>query len=96
MKKNIQIFHILSYIRSRSRSGSRFRSSSREWIYRPNSRPSSVLPPLDRKEKQRQVDERRVLYVGRLEEGITKAELRTQFEVFGTIIDISIHFREHG
>jgi hypothetical protein len=48
------------------------------------------------REKQRQVEERRVIYVGRIEEGTSKAELRRRFEVFGHIIDISLHFREHG
>lgn len=43
-----------------------------------------------------QVEERRVIYVGRLTEGTTKADLRHRFEVFGEIIDISVHFREHG
>ncbi|XP_043460965.1 NK-tumor recognition protein-like isoform X2 [Leptopilina heterotoma] len=48
------------------------------------------------REKQRQVEERRVIYVGRLEEGITKADLRRRFETFGPVVDISVHFREHG
>ncbi|KOC60266.1 Peroxisome proliferator-activated receptor gamma coactivator-related protein 1 [Habropoda laboriosa] len=48
------------------------------------------------REKQRQVEERRVIYVGRLEEGIAKADLRRRFEVFGPVVDISVHFREHG
>lgn len=48
------------------------------------------------KEKQREVEERRVIYVGRLDEGITKADLRRRFEVFGPVVDISIHFRERG
>lgn len=48
------------------------------------------------REKQRQVEERRVIYVGRLEEGVLKADLRRRFEAFGPIVDISVHFREHG
>ena len=48
------------------------------------------------REKQKQVEERRVVYVGRLQQGITKAELSRRFEVFGPIVDISIHFRDHG
>lgn len=48
------------------------------------------------REKQRQVEERRVIYVGRLDDGITNADLRRRFEIFGSIVDISIHFREHG
>jgi len=42
------------------------------------------------------VEERRVIYVGRIEEGTSKAELRRRFEMFGPIVDISVHFREHG
>lgn len=44
----------------------------------------------------KQVEERRVIYIGRISEGTTKAELRTRFEKFGTIVDISVHFRERG
>lgn len=51
---------------------------------------------LSEREKQRQVEERRVIYVGRIDEGTSKAELRRRFEPFGPIIDISVHFREHG
>lgn len=51
---------------------------------------------LTERERQRQVEERRVIYVGRLPEGTTKNDLRKRFEVFGPIIDISVHFREHG
>lgn len=37
-----------------------------------------------------------MIYVGRLAEGITKADLRRRFEAFGPVVDISMHFREHG
>jgi len=37
-----------------------------------------------------------VLYVGGLDEGITKADLRKRFEVFGPVTNISVHFRERG
>ncbi|XP_070160327.1 uncharacterized protein [Polyergus mexicanus] len=48
------------------------------------------------REKQKQVEERRVIYVGRLDENVTKADLRRRFEIFGPVVDISVHFREHG
>lgn len=48
------------------------------------------------KEHNRQVEERRVIYVGRIPEDTTKAELRRRFEVFGPIVDINLHFREHA
>jgi len=37
-----------------------------------------------------------VVYVGRIDEGITKSDLRKRFEIFGPVEDISVHFREHG
>ena len=46
--------------------------------------------------KQRQVEERRVVYVGRITEGITRADLRKRFETFGPIEEISVHFRDRG
>jgi len=52
-------------------------------------------PPVP-EEKNRQVEERRVIYVGRIEEGISKADLRLRFQQFGPIVDISVHFRERG
>lgn len=47
-------------------------------------------------EKQRQVEERRVVYVGRISEGTLKDDLRKRFEVFGPVVEISLHFRDHG
>lgn len=46
--------------------------------------------------QQRQVEERRVVYVGRIAEGTTRAEIRARFEVFGPIEEISVHFRDRG
>lgn len=42
------------------------------------------------------MEERRVIYIGRITEGTTKADLRRRFQKYGTIVDISVHFREHG
>lgn len=47
-------------------------------------------------DRVRQVEERRVIYIGRITEGTTKADLRRRFQKYGTIVDISVHFREHG
>ncbi|KAL2726984.1 serine/arginine repetitive matrix protein 2-like isoform X1 [Vespula squamosa] len=61
--------------------------------------PNSYRRPYDNwydREKQRQLQERRIVYVGCLDEGITKADLRRRFEAFGPIVDTSVHFREHG
>ncbi|XP_043667898.1 serine/arginine repetitive matrix protein 2-like isoform X2 [Vespula pensylvanica] len=81
-----------SRTRSRSRSSSQFSNCSR-------SPPNSYRRPYDNwydREKQRQLQERRIVYVGCLDEGITKADLRRRFEAFGPIVDTSVHFREHG
>ena len=43
-----------------------------------------------------QVEERRVVYVGGIQEGTLKDDLRRRFQVFGPILDISVHFRDHG
>jgi len=45
---------------------------------------------------KRQVEERRVVYVGGIQEGTLKDDLRRRFQVFGPILDISVHFRDHG
>jgi len=42
------------------------------------------------------VEERKIVYVGKIEEGTLKSDLRTRFETFGPIVDISVHFRERG
>eukprot|EP00090_Calanus_glacialis_P029224 TRINITY_DN46895_c0_g1_i1.p1 TRINITY_DN46895_c0_g1~~TRINITY_DN46895_c0_g1_i1.p1 ORF type:complete len:261 (-),score=93.67 TRINITY_DN46895_c0_g1_i1:94-876(-) len=95
--------------RHRRRSGSRYRSRSRRSSWgRRNSRLEEG-PVYDREkekgeqerrhrqqERQRQVEERRVVYVGRIQEGTLKADLRSRFQVFGPIVDISVHFRDHG
>ena len=56
-----------------------------------------VQPPREvQRRKQRQVEERRVVYVGRISEGTTRADLRKRFETFGPIEEISVHFRDRG
>lgn len=52
--------------------------------------------PQEDEDRVRQVEERRVIYIGRITEGTTKADLRRRFQKYGTIVDISVHFREHG
>ena len=47
-------------------------------------------------ENSRQVEERRVVFVGKITEGTTRADLRKRFEVFGPIVEISVHFRDRG
>lgn len=91
--------------RSRSRSWSRGRKRARAKTQRNSKRKKlRSRSPMRRsvdwthveKEHNRQVEERRVIYVGRIPEETTKAELRKRFEMFGPIVDISLHFREHA
>lgn len=79
----------------RSRNGYRRSNYSRHSRYSPDrtSRRQDDWSPI---EKMRQIEERRVIYVGQIEEGTTKSQLRERFETFGPIIDISLHFRERG
>lgn len=37
-----------------------------------------------------------MVYVGRISEGTTRADLRKRFQVFGPIEEISVHFRDRG
>lgn len=37
-----------------------------------------------------------MVYVGGIQEGTLKDDLRRRFQVFGPILDISVHFRDHG
>ncbi|XP_029114763.1 peroxisome proliferator-activated receptor gamma coactivator 1-alpha-like isoform X1 [Scleropages formosus] len=52
----------------------------------------------EQREKQRQkaIEERRVVYVGRLRSDITWAELKRRFEVFGEMEECTVNLREDG
>jgi len=41
-------------------------------------------------------EERRIVYIGRIPNDMTKQMMRRQFEHFGDIEEVSVHFREHG
>lgn len=43
-----------------------------------------------------EVEERRVIYVGRISSSTTRDDLRRRFQSFGPITSVSVHFREHG
>ena len=64
--------------------------------------PSLSPPPVRRRryhspsDESREDEERRVVYVGKIAEGTTRADLRKRFEVFGPILEISVHFRDRG
>lgn len=77
-----------------SRSSSSSSSSSTSTSSRSSSRSRSPSP-IHRKrvELERVVEERRVIYVGRIEDGMTREELRRRFAKFGPICNVSTHFR---
>ncbi|XP_060071270.1 NK-tumor recognition protein-like [Ylistrum balloti] len=89
--------------RSRSRSfhdGSRSRSHSGERTHRGVS-PSQIRRRMEQrelreKEKNKQMEERRIIYVGRIPSDYTRRDMRRRFQRFGEIEHVQLHFREHG
>nr|XP_023024188.1 peroxisome proliferator-activated receptor gamma coactivator 1-alpha [Leptinotarsa decemlineata]XP_023024189.1 peroxisome proliferator-activated receptor gamma coactivator 1-alpha [Leptinotarsa decemlineata] len=77
------------------RSSSSFSSRSSN---RSRTRSRSPSPRYSRKERERllEVEERRVIYVGRITHGTTRDDLRRRFHRFGPITNISLHARDHG
>ncbi|RVE75758.1 hypothetical protein OJAV_G00002030 [Oryzias javanicus] len=47
-------------------------------------------------QKLRAIDERRVVYVGRIRRSMTPGELKERFSQFGEVESVSLHFRERG
>ncbi|XP_044069078.1 peroxisome proliferator-activated receptor gamma coactivator-related protein 1 [Siniperca chuatsi] len=100
-----------SYSSSRSGSWSRSRSRSRspqrraQWsrssrLYSPSSRPGyghrGTRVEEVKKCKEKAIEERRVVYVGRIQGTMTQKELKERFSLFGEIEDCTLHFRDHG
>ncbi|KAM9460588.1 uncharacterized protein Hap1MRO34_017102 [Clarias gariepinus] len=96
-----------NYRRSQSRSFSRSRSRSHSpqpdwrqkwssWKRRREYYHISRGEDNRRAAKQKAIDERRVVYVGRIRGTMTKDELRERFALFGKIEDCTVHFRSHG
>ncbi|KAK7110141.1 uncharacterized protein [Littorina saxatilis] len=89
--------------RSRSR-GRRYRSGSGESRYSSGSRRSrrnlsrdrALRKQLRREDKIKKMEERKIVYVGRIPEDFTRRNLYQRFERFGKIEDVSVHFREAG
>ena len=82
-----------------SSSGSRKRSGSyrsRSLKSHDRSRDRKEKEKKYQKEKKSQVEERRVVYCGKIEEGTLKSDLRARFQLFGPVLDVSLHFRERG
>ncbi|KAK3595869.1 hypothetical protein CHS0354_014692 [Potamilus streckersoni] len=100
-----------SYSRSKSRSYSRSCSRSRRKEKRgirrrSTSRSSSREREMECQREQRHkekeaykkrcIEERRIIYIGRLPDDYTRRQLRKRFERFGEIEDTRVHMREHG
>lgn len=88
-----------SWSRSRSRSSSP--RSQRHWKGRQSPPQSKNYSNRERNEevkrrKEKAIEERRVVYVGRIRASMTHAELKERFSLYGDIEDCTLHFREHG
>ncbi|XP_035027924.2 peroxisome proliferator-activated receptor gamma coactivator-related protein 1 [Hippoglossus stenolepis] len=86
--------------RSRSRSPQRQAqwSRSKPWCspsYAPSYGHSEMEEPVKRC-KEKAIEERRVVYVGRIRGTMTQKELKERFSYFGEIEDCTLHFRDHG
>ncbi|KAM8924822.1 peroxisome proliferator-activated receptor gamma coactivator-related protein 1 [Pelodytes ibericus] len=83
---------------SYSRSSSRSRSGSRH-RYRSRSRRCESQESYNRQRivhKERAIEERRVVYIGKINNLMTRSELKRRFSVFGEIEECTIHFREES
>ncbi|KAE8590599.1 hypothetical protein XENTR_v10018123 [Xenopus tropicalis] len=78
--------------RSRSRSPyrRRYRSRSRRCESQESSNRQKIL------HKERAIEERRVVYIGKINSRMTRSELKSRFSAFGEIEECTIHFREEG
>lgn len=88
--------------RSRSPSWNRARDySSHKRKYNKSKNSRSSYPSKERQrpymaDQMKQIEERRVIYVGKIPDGTTKTDLRQRFFQFGDIQEVSIHFRDVG
>lgn len=49
-----------------------------------------------RNQKLKAIDERRVVYVGRIQRTMMHTELRERFSLFGEVEECTLHFRDRG
>ncbi|XP_061844311.1 uncharacterized protein [Nerophis lumbriciformis] len=86
-----------SWSRSRSRSPSPFSRTclnSRRDVYRVSHK--LKMEKEARIQKLKAIDERRVVYIGRIRRSMTHDELRERFSQFGEVECVSLHFRNKG
>uniref|UniRef100_UPI0037E974FE peroxisome proliferator-activated receptor gamma coactivator-related protein 1 n=1 Tax=Semicossyphus pulcher TaxID=241346 RepID=UPI0037E974FE len=85
--------------RSRSRSPQRRAQWSRNRLQSPLHRPcyaATTNVEEVKRCKEKAIEERRVVYVGRIRGTMTQRELRDRFSLFGEIEECTLHFRDHG
>ncbi|KAH9518450.1 hypothetical protein Btru_016838 [Bulinus truncatus] len=77
---------------------SRSRSSVRKEKLRSHSPSQAVIEKRKARQKDREnaMEERRVVYVGKIPSDYTKRQLYQRFECFGEIKEVKLNFREHG
>ncbi|KAK9716880.1 RNA recognition motif [Popillia japonica] len=83
-------------VNHRRRSSSGSSNSSRSSRSRTRSPSPSSRRRRTSSEKMREVEERRVIYVGRISNSVTRECLRKRFQRFGPINNVSVHFRRTG
>lgn len=79
-----------SYSSGKSRSTKRRRSFTPE--YKAKFRGNKFYDDLN----DTPVEERRIVFVGKLDKDISKSELKSQFLKFGSIIEVTVHSKENG
>jgi RNA recognition motif-containing protein len=58
-----------------------------------NNNNSKAKPPINLKQD---IEQRKIIYVGKIPDGTTKTDIRHWFGRFGAIKEVSIHFRDYG
>ncbi|KAH8414321.1 hypothetical protein KR215_002990 [Drosophila sulfurigaster] len=82
--------------RERSRSRSPLRRSRSPTVNNSSNSNNNRRGYVDRNVSQPAVEERRIVYVGRIEQETTKEMLRRKFLPYGSIKQITIHYKENG
>ncbi|XP_040034507.2 uncharacterized protein pprc1 isoform X2 [Gasterosteus aculeatus] len=87
-----------SWSRSRSRSQSPHRRAQWSRSRMLNSYGNGAKTNVEevKRLKEKAIEERRVVYIGRIRGTMTQKELKERFSLFGEIEECTLHFRDHG
>ncbi|KAM8859579.1 uncharacterized protein pprc1 isoform 2-T2 [Spinachia spinachia] len=90
--------HSGSWSRSRSRSQSPHRRAQWSRSRMLNSYGNGAKTNVEevKRLKEKAIEERRVVYIGRIRGTMTQKELKERFSLFGEIEECTLHFRDHG